>query len=261
MTRLAQLTFALLVGATFGAFFVTQRLKRAPLVVRERTVTDAFSPNGDGRRERASIRIQLKRADDLTLSIVDREGTVVRRLVGDRRVPGRRPLQFYWNGRDQRHRVVPDGVYRVRVGLREEGRTVTLKREITVDTKPPRPVVTIVAPGGTGAARFPSPGVGAVVVRTPLPLFVAPRFQVYRAGPAAPRFVAQFDGDRATGTGRWNGRIGGRPAPPGSYFIVVRTIDRVSNLGVSPPLGPVGPAGRGRPYLLVSYPRPARMKR
>ena len=59
MTRLAQLTFALLVCATLGAFFVTQRLKRSPLVVRQRTVTDAFSPNGDGIRERASIRFSL----------------------------------------------------------------------------------------------------------------------------------------------------------------------------------------------------------
>ena len=109
MTRLAQLTFALLVCATLAAFFVTQRLKRSPLVVRQRTVTTAFSPNGDGIRERASIRFSLKRSDDVTVSIVDREGSVVRRLAEDRRLPGGRPLQFVWNGRNDHHRVVPDG--------------------------------------------------------------------------------------------------------------------------------------------------------
>ena len=177
MTRLAQLTFALLVCATLAAFFVTQRLKRSPLVVRQRTVTTAFSPNGDGIRERASIRFSLKRSDDVTVSIVDREGSVVRRLAEDRRLPGGRPLQFVWNGRNDHHRVVPDGAYRVRVGLRNEGRTVTLRHAITVDTTPPRPTVTITSPGGTGPALFPTPGLRGVSVRAAAPLFARPRFQ------------------------------------------------------------------------------------
>jgi hypothetical protein len=254
MTRLAQLTFALLVCATLGAFFVTQRLKRSPLVVRQRTVTDVFSPNGDGIRDRASIRFSLQRSDDVTVSIVDREGSVVRRLATDRRMPGRRPLQFFWNGRNQRGRVVPDGPYRVRIGLRNEGRTVTLRRQITVDTTPPRPTVTITSPGGTGPALFPAPGVRAVAVRTETPLFARPRFQVYRTDTGRPRFVVQFYGNQATGQGAWDGRIRGRPAPPGVYAIVVRTIDRVSNPGVSPPLGPAPKhAGRSRNGVIVRY--------
>jgi hypothetical protein len=254
MTRLAQLTFALLVCATLGAFFVTQRLKRSPLVVRQRTVTDVFSPNGDGIRDRASIRFSLQRSDDVTVSIVDREGSVVRRLANDRRMPGRRPLQFFWNGRGQRGRVVADGPYRVRIGLRNEGRTVTLRRQITVDTTPPRPTVTITSPGGTGPALFPAPGVRAVAVRTETPLFARPRFQVYRTDAGRPRFVVQFYGSQATGQGAWDGRVRGRPAPPGVYAIVVRTIDRVSNPGVSPPLGPAPKhAGRSRNGVMVRY--------
>jgi hypothetical protein len=254
VTRLAQLTFALLVCATLGAFFVTQRLKRSPLVVRQRTVTDVFSPNGDGIRERASIRFSLKRSDDVTVSIVDREGSVVRRLANDRRLPGRVALQFVWDGRNQRGRVVADGPYRVRIGLRNEGRTVTLRRQITVDTTPPRPTVTITSPPGTGPVLFPTRGVRAIAVRTETPLFAQPRFQVYRMDTARPRFVAQFYGDRATGQGAWDGRIRGLPAPPGQYAIVVRTIDRVSNAGVSPPLGPAPPhAGRSRNGVIVRY--------
>ena len=254
MTRLAQLTFALLVCATLGAFFVTQRLKRSPLVVRQRTVTDAFSPNGDGIRERASIRFSLQRSDDVTVSIVDREGSVVRRLANDRRLPGRRPLQFVWDGRNQKRRVVPDGPYRVRIGLRNEGRTVTLRRQITVDTTPPRPTVTITSPGGTGPALFPAHGVRAIAVRTETPLYARPRFQVYRMDAGRPRFVAQFYGDRATGRGAWDGRIRGRPAPPALYAIVVRTVDRVSNAGVSPPLGPAPKhGGRSRNGVIVRY--------
>ena len=254
MTRLAQVTFALLVCATLGAFFVTQRLKRSPLVVRQRTVTDAFSPNDDGIRERASIRFSLQRSDDVTVSIVDREGSVVRRLANDRRLPGGRPLQFVWNGRNQNGRVVPDGPYRVRIGLRNEGRTVTLRRHITVDTTPPRPTVTITSPGGTGPALFPASGVSAIAVRTETPLFVRPRFQVYRMDAGPPRFAVQFYGDRATGQAAWDGRIRGVPAPPGLYAIVVRTVDRVGNPGVSSPLGPAPPhAGRSRNGVIVRY--------
>ena len=254
MTRLAQLTFALLVCATLGAFFVTQRLKRSPLIVRQRTVTGIFSPNGDGVRERASIRFELKRSDQVTVSIVDREGSVVRRLARDRRLPGGRPLQFVWNGRGDNHRVVPDGPYRVRIGLRDQGRTVTLRRQITVDTTPPRPTVTITSPGGAGPALFPAPGVRAITVRTETPLFARPRFQVYRMDVGAPRLQTQFYGDPNTGAGTWDGRIRGRPPAAGLYAIVVRTIDRVSNAGVSPPIGPA-PAhgGRGRNGVVVRY--------
>jgi hypothetical protein len=254
MTRLAQLTFALLVCATLGAFLVTQRLKRSPLVVRQRTVTDIFSPNGDGIRDRASIRFELKRSDQVTVSIVDREGNVVRRLAVDRRLPGRQALQFVWDGRGDNGRVVPDGPYRVRIGLRDQGRTVTLRRQITVDTTPPRPTVTITSPGGTGPALFPASGVRAINVRTGLPLFARPRFQVYRMDAGTPRLEAQFYGDSSTGVGAWDGRVRGRPASPGLYAVVVRTIDRASNPGVSPPLGPA-PAhgGRGRNGVVLRY--------
>ena len=252
VTRLAQLVFALLVCATFAAFFVTQRLKRSPLVVRQRTVTAVFSPNGDGRRDRASIRIEIKRADDVTVSILNADEQVVRRLAVDRREPGRRPIQFVWDGRDGARRVVPDGIYRVRVALRRQGRTATLRAPVEVDTTPPRPTVSVIVPRGAGPALLPAPGVSAVTVRTEGPLYSRPRFQVYRTDRGQPRLLLQFYGDRVTGTGRWNGRLAGRPAPPGTYLVAVRTIDRVSNLGVSAPLGPRPRGDRGgRPGVTV----------
>ena len=238
VARLAHLAFALLVCATFAAFCVPQRLTRSPLVMRQRTVTDAFSPNGYGRQERASNRIVMDRADKVTLSILDADDRVVRRLAIDRPEPGRRPLQFIWDGRDDARRVVPDGSYRVRVALRRQGRTATLRAPVEVDTTPPRPTVAITAPAGAGPALLPAGRLSAVTVRTEGPLHSRPRFQVYRTDRGRPRLVLQFYGDRATGLGRWNGRLGGRAAPPGTYLLAVRTIDRVSNLGISAPLGP-----------------------
>lgn len=198
----------------------------------------------------------------MTVSIIDREDTIVRRLARDRRLPGGRPLQFVWDGRGDDGRVAADGRYRVRIGLRDEGRTVTLRREIALDTTPPRPTVTITSPGGTGRALFPAPGVRLIRVRTETPLFARPRFQVYRSDAGSLRFVTQFYGDRATGVGGWDGRAHGRPVAPGLYAIVVRTIDRVSNAGVSPPLGPA-PAhgGAGRYEVVVRLVRTARTAR
>ncbi|HWI07090.1 MAG TPA: hypothetical protein VNT54_06200, partial [Solirubrobacteraceae bacterium] len=63
MTAIARIVFALLVGATFAAFFVAQELKSTPPRV-EFTVTPFFSPNSDGRFDRARIAFTLKRPDD-----------------------------------------------------------------------------------------------------------------------------------------------------------------------------------------------------
>src|SRR5205085_11341239 len=71
----ARIVFGLLVLATFGAFFVTQKLKQAPRVVRTLSMTTLFSPNGDGRREIATIRFRLEsRNDVVTVRVQDEDG-------------------------------------------------------------------------------------------------------------------------------------------------------------------------------------------
>jgi hypothetical protein len=81
VTRLARVVFALLVAATFGAFFVAQRLKGAESVAEITRMTRFFSPNGDGRRDVNRITFTVKEADRVTVTIVDRDGERVRRLV------------------------------------------------------------------------------------------------------------------------------------------------------------------------------------
>ena len=82
MIRAAQWTFAVLVVATLGAFFVTQRLKQTPRLVQTLSVTKVYSPKVPYRK--AGIRIRLKRTDDATVSILDEGGNVVRRLARNR---------------------------------------------------------------------------------------------------------------------------------------------------------------------------------
>ena len=55
MNRLTAGVFAVLVIATFGAFFVAQRLKNAPPVLSQLTVFPFFSPNRDGRFDVARL--------------------------------------------------------------------------------------------------------------------------------------------------------------------------------------------------------------
>src|SRR5205085_2961412 len=88
------------------------------------------------------IRFRLRKADNLTLVIVDGSGGVVRTLIDGRRFNrGRR--SFTWNGRDDAGQVVPDGAYRPRVHLSKEHRTIVLPNPIAVDTKPPTAKLTL----------------------------------------------------------------------------------------------------------------------
>ncbi len=73
-SRLAAAVFLLLVVATIGAFFVAQRLKQQPPLLRYRTSTEAFSPNGDGIKDSARIRFKLPEGDDVTITIKNGEG-------------------------------------------------------------------------------------------------------------------------------------------------------------------------------------------
>src|ERR671929_235841 len=66
MIHLARHVFAVLVVGTFAAFFVAQRLKHAPSVVQAFRASPFFSPNSDGRFDRAVVSFLLKRAATVT---------------------------------------------------------------------------------------------------------------------------------------------------------------------------------------------------
>ena len=140
MSRSATALFCVLVVATFGAFFLAQRLKHEPSDVKGFRRVGIFSPNGDGRKDRSPLSFYLKKADDVAVDIIDSNRLLVRSLVDDRHLAARRRITgVVWDGRDDEGHVVPDGLYQVRVTLRREGRAVFLPGLITVDDTPPRP--------------------------------------------------------------------------------------------------------------------------
>ena len=107
------LVFAGLVVATFAAFFVTTRLKRAAPVVEQLTFRRSFSPNGDGRFDVGAVRVPpapLRRRDGVDRDARRRRGAHARR--GRLLERGRRH-RFRWDGRNDagpgraRRRVPP----------------------------------------------------------------------------------------------------------------------------------------------------------
>src|SRR4051812_2178564 len=99
MPIVARVTFLILVGATFAAFFVAQRLKNAPSVISVGRIAHFFSPNGDGKRDVNTISVTLKSADDATIDVVNLEGDRVRRLADGVAMPAHRPLRLRWDGK------------------------------------------------------------------------------------------------------------------------------------------------------------------
>jgi hypothetical protein len=243
VTTAARAVFALLVAATFGAFFLAQRLKHSPTVIQQVKVTPVFSPNRDGRFDRARISFKLKKADDVTVTVVDAAGDPVRTLAGDRHLPAYRPTRFTWDGRDDAGRMVPDGIYRTRVTLRREGRSIVVPRAFRKDTIPPSPRVVSIGPQRDRVPRpelLPRPEARPARVT-----FAAPgrriRVLLFRTSPAA-TVAAMPPVPLPDGTTRWtwDGTLGGRPAPAGTYLVVVESRDSAGNIGTSVPLDRAG---------------------
>ena len=227
-SAVARAVFALLVAATAGAFFVTQKLKTSDPVVKRLALQRFFSPNGDGRKESAGISFQLPKGDRVTVDVVDGGGDRVKRLAADRGLPaGTHRLR--WNGRDDRGHVPADATYYVRVTLREQGRAVTGPRGIVLTTAAPRPRLLSVAPGRLASARRVP-----VTVRFTGPAVVRPIFRVWRTDGERVRQVASFTVKRGEHAGIWDGRVRGRPAPEGTYAFSVTVQNRALIEGTAP---------------------------
>jgi hypothetical protein len=151
--RLAQVVFALLVIACFGAFILTQRLKHTPTPVQRFRLTPRFSPTPHGRVKQERISFKLARADEVTVTVLDSAGATVATLVRERPVARYKQLSLRWNGRrgsPHGYTVVvaadgttivtprntgalaPAGEYRVHVALREQHRSVPAPRTFTL---------------------------------------------------------------------------------------------------------------------------------
>ena len=152
-----------------------------------------------------------------------------------------------WDGRDDDGRVAPDGVYRMRLILRHEGRSILSGKRIFLDTRPPDPAVVvdrstpIVAPGTPVDFRVRGTGAAA-----------RPRFRVIRTDVTPIRTVRRFTGERRRRAYTWDGRDdAGAPVPQGTYLIAVTARDKAGNQDSGPPLPPSPGTIEGRPGVTV----------
>src|SRR4051794_38282242 len=238
----ALVVFALLVVATVGAFFVTQRFKRGSAVVKKISTPLYVSPNGDGRKDIARISFRLPKSDRVTVAIVNGNGDEVRRLVDDKKL-GRGEHRVVWTGRDNSGAVPPDGRYYLRVILRQQGRATTAPRGILLITTPPRPKLVSVTPQRIAPGDRPD-----VSIRFTGPTSPPPVFSIYRTGDGPPRLVHRFAGARGSNVGHWDGTDAkGRPVPAGTYAVAVTVQNRALVNGSAPAQLPptARAAGRG----------------
>ena len=224
--------FAALAVATVAAFFVAQQLKSEfPLVLRFAARPANISPNHDDYQDSTRVGFDLTQRAKVSFSIVDSEGKEVRRLLADRTLRGDRHYRFRWNARDANGHIVPDGIYRMRVVRRDQGRVINSIKKIRVDTVPPKVRLLSASPGVIAPAlpgRHPR-----VVIRYAGPRNFAPEFRVFRTDGGPTRVVLRFRGDshrRAI----WNGFVRGHPAVDGNYTFSARVRDAAGNTTVAP---------------------------
>jgi len=254
-TRLPVAAFVALVIATVGAFFVVQHLKiTTPLINGyPAPVPSAINPvagrvcrvrNGKtGRLIPLSFRqtnvsfYLLNRADNVDVYI-DHDGVNIVTLPGSGRYMRiKHRHTFSWNGRLDNGQVAPDGTYYVRVSLVHQGRTLVIANQstgvlepVTVDTARPAPVVTSVSPATVSSASPRS----AVTIHYTGTDGVRPQILIYRVGSGQARLVKHYAATSRGGSSVWDGTIGGRPAPAGTYLVGVRVTNRACTTGASP---------------------------
>ena len=236
LRRLAPLVVVLvLLGATAVAFGVSERLKleRAPIAAPD--ITKVFSPVSEGEKAHATIGFRLREAGRVSVSVVDAEGDIVRDLVDERALPAGGRLETIWDGADENGAIVAEGLYRPRLRLSRDRRTIILPNPIRVDTTAPRVTRMTVRP------EFFSPdGDGRNDrVRVGYELNEKANAMLYANGVREVR--TRF---RPTeGTLDWNGRIDGRLQRAGLYRLQVGAEDQAGNL-----------ARRTRPaFVEISY--------
>lgn len=224
VARWPQLLIVLaLLGATAAAFAVTERLKLERSPVTGTRVDRVFSPVCECARDVAVISIVLRRRETVTIDVLNRAGRSIRTIVRKRREPAGR-VSYTWDGRDNLERVVPEGVYRPRVQLERNGRTIILPNPIRVDTT--APVITLVRV----FPRVFSPDSDGSRDRVTASYRSNERAGAVMLVDGRQRVQSKFR--RVQGNLVWFGRVNGGVVRPGIYEIRLRAVDRAGNRSV-----------------------------
>jgi hypothetical protein len=199
---------------------VTERLKLERSPVTGTRVDRVFSPVCECARDLAVISFVLRQRETVTLDILDKDRRSIRTLVRNRREPAGR-VSYTWDGRDNFDRVVTEGVYRPRVQLERNGRTIVLPNPIRVDTTAPVVRIVRVFP------RVFSPDSDGRDDRVTASYRINERANALMLVDSRQRVQSKFR--RLEGRLVWFGRVNGHVVRPGLYEIRLRAVDRAGN--------------------------------
>ncbi len=129
------LAVALLVGSA-AAFTRTERLKLAASPVAKPLFERHLSPTCGCTHATSTLSLLLRRPERLDVSVVDSDGAHVATLADAQDSKAGR-VSYEWNGRGDDGQIVPDGLYRLKVRLEHDRRTILIPKTILVDTMPP----------------------------------------------------------------------------------------------------------------------------
>jgi hypothetical protein len=212
-----------LLAATAAAFAMTERLKLERSPVTGTRVDRVFSPVCECARDVALVSFVLRQRETVTLDILDQDRRSIRRIVRDRREPMGR-VTYTWDGRDNLDRLVPEGVYRPRVQLERNGRTIVLPNPIRVDATAPVISLVRVVP------RVFSPDSDGNRDRVTADYRISERANALMLVDGRQRVQSKFR--RVEGRLTWFGIVDGRTVRPGVYEIRLRAVDRAGNRSV-----------------------------
>jgi FlgD Ig-like domain len=254
---------AVLVVGTVAAFFVTQHLKvTTPLLAGfPAPDPDVINPVAGGTCDGMQHRVArvsfylLHRSDDVDVYVIDEGGNIVDTVASGRHM--RRGVrnpdgEFAWNGRLSDGRVAPAGTYYFRVALIHQGRTVVISNAsgpepITVSSTPPQPEVTSISP-----RLIPQAGSLSTTITITGDDRRGGFVKLYRTDVrGAPRLVKAFGLPAGAHRVIWDGMIGGRPAPPGTYFVGLAVTDAACVTRHFSPRLPPSPAAVARAEVTV----------
>ena len=215
MQRVLSTVFLLgLLVATAAAFAITEHLKLIKSPIYDPKVTKVFSPGTNN----AEIRFRLRHPDSVTVTIVDSSGNTVATLSHQASEPKNRLLAFRWDGHTPTG-IAPNGsVYYPQVHLESGRRTILMPNKIVSDTVAPK-VLAASDGGGTLIRR----GTHGVVIH--YVFSERAHASVYLGG----RRIILGRSSRPSDKVKWNGKVGKRQLPPGSYVLEVAAVDLAGN--------------------------------
>jgi subtilase family serine protease len=170
----------------------TATVERGELLESLSATPDVFSPNGDGRRETATLGYALRRAARVRLEVRDTQGQVLRAFeTGATREAG--AWSFVWDGTTDAGQTAPEGLHLVWARVEDpDVATVYEEKSIRLDLDRTPPAVTISRPAPDGFVPLGSTVRGSVTDRN-LALFTvslapagSPAVEVARSSQGSP---------------------------------------------------------------------------